>query len=193
MRIALDGIPLTLQRTGIGNYTFELARGIAQTLPDQHVELVAPSTLAPIQIAETDHPPANLLFRSAKVGAISKRWWSVGLPRYIRKNNIELFHGTNYEVPLWHPCTTVLSIHDFSLLILPQTQQRRRVVRARVRLPIMSRAADVVIVPTEAIKNEACERFKLPTSKVFCVPYAAREFFQPAPPEQLNPARTICC
>lgn len=180
MRIALDGIPLTLPKTGVGHYTSELASAIAQAAPDQQVEVVAPSNLAPIQIGEADQALDNLLFKSIKVGPLSRHWWSIGLPRYLRKTQAELFHGTNYEVPLWRPCATVITIHDLSLLTLPEKQQRRRVARARVRLPIMVRAADAVIVPSEAVKNETCERFKLSVTKVFAVPEAARQFFQPA-------------
>jgi glycosyltransferase involved in cell wall biosynthesis len=50
----------------------------------------------------------------------------------------------------------------------------------------MARAADVVIVPSEFIKSEACERFKLPATKVFAVPEAAREFFKPAPVDEID-------
>lgn len=180
MLIALDGIPLTLPKTGVGHYTSELARAIAQAAPNQPLEVVAPSNLSPIQIDETDQAPDNLLFKSIRVGPLSRHWWSIGLPRYLRKTQIELFHGTNYEVPLWRPCATVITIHDLSLLTLPEKQQRRRVARARVRLPIMARAADAVIVPSEAVKSETCERFKLDATRVFVVPEAARQFFQPA-------------
>ena len=186
MRIALDGIPLTLPKTGVGHYTAELARALAFNTPNVQIEAVAPSNLPPIAQQESDHRPPNLQYTTVNVGPMSRRWWSIGLPRYIRKTRIELFHGTNYEVPLWRPCPTVVTIHDLSLLTLPDKQPRRRVARARVRLPIMARAADAVIVPSEAIKNEACERFKLPATKVFAVPEAAREFFKPAPADEIN-------
>jgi glycosyltransferase involved in cell wall biosynthesis len=185
MLIALDGIPLTLPKTGVGHYTSELARAIAQAAPNQQLEVVAPSNLSPIQIDETNQAPDNLLFKSISVGPLSRRWWSIGLPRYLRKTQIELFHGTNYEVPLWRPCATVITIHDLSLLTLPEKQQRRRVARARVRLPIMARAADAVIVPSEAVKSETCERFKLHATKVFVVPEAARRFFEPASSDEI--------
>jgi glycosyltransferase involved in cell wall biosynthesis len=50
----------------------------------------------------------------------------------------------------------------------------------------MARSADAVIVPSEAVKNETCERFNLPPTKVFAVPEAAREFFQPAPSVEID-------
>jgi len=188
MIIALDGIPLTLPKTGVGHYTFELARSLAQERSDQQIELVAPSNLPPIALS--DHTPPNLRYTSVNVGLISRLWFAVGLPRYIQQTGIQLFHGTNYEIPLRHRCATVLTIHDLSLLVLSGKQQPRRVVRARVRLPIMARAADTVIVPTEAVKNEVCDRFKLAATKVFSVPEAAREFFQPAPAVEIDAVKT---
>jgi glycosyltransferase involved in cell wall biosynthesis len=190
MFIALDGIPLTLPKTGIGHYTFELACAIARAIPEQQLEVVAPSNLSPIRLSETNHAPANLQFKSINVGLLSRRWWSVGLPGYVRRRGIELFHGTNYEVPLLRRCATVITIHDLSLLMLADKQQRRRVARARVRLPIMARKADAVIVPSEAVKAEACERLRLPATKVFVVPEAAREFFRPAPASEVGTTKS---
>lgn len=190
MIIALDGIPLTLPKTGIGHYTFELACAVARALPQQQVEVVAPSNLSRITLNETDHAPANLLFKSINVGLLSRHWWSVGLPGYVRRRGIELFHGTNYEVPLWHRCATVITIHDLSLLMLPDKQQRRRVARARIRLPIMARKADAVIVPSEAVKSVAREHLQLPPSRLFVIPEAARRFFQPAPVSEIDTTKT---
>ena len=42
MRIGLDGFPLLVPLTGVGQYTFELARALALLAPTDHFELVAP-------------------------------------------------------------------------------------------------------------------------------------------------------
>ena len=42
MRIGLDGFPLLVPRTGVGHYTFELARALALLAPSDQFELVAP-------------------------------------------------------------------------------------------------------------------------------------------------------
>ena len=182
MHIGLDGIPLTALKTGIGHYTFELAVALAEAAPESSFELVYPSTFAPINIAEQDEDLSlltNLKLRRVRVGPLGRHWWTMGLPRYVRSSGIGLFHGTNYDVPPWRQCATVLTIHDLSLLIHPETHEKRRVSRFRRRLPLMTRAANAVIVPTESVRREVCEHLGLSGEKVFAVPEAARACFTP--------------
>lgn len=182
MRIGLDGVPLTALKTGVGHYTFELACALAGVAPESNFEVVYPSNLPKVAITEQDDTPphpANLRFKRVRVGPLGRYWWSMGLPRYVRSSGMELFHGTNYDVPPWRQCATVLTIHDLSLLIHPETHEKRRVNRSRRRLPLMARAASVVIVPTESVRGEVCEYLGLSAEKVFAVPEAARACFTP--------------
>ena len=182
MSIALDGLPLTTPKTGVGHYTFELAQALAECAPASEFELVYPSSspLVTLDNNPAGHPrPGNLKLQRVPVGPLARHWWSNGLPRFIRRNRIELFHGTNYDVPLWRRCPTVLTIHDLSLVLHPQTHQKRSVRRGRRRLPLMVRTADAVIVPTESVAAEVSEHLKITRDKVFAVPEAARASFRP--------------
>ncbi|MGH9967675.1 MAG: glycosyltransferase family 4 protein [Pyrinomonadaceae bacterium] len=181
MYIGLDGIPLTLLKTGVGHYTFELARALALVAKDFDFELVYPSTFSPITLAASENPPipVNLKDVQVPVGPLSRHWWSVGLPRYVRTSGIELFHGTNYDVPLRGRCATVLTVHDLSLLLHPETHEKHRVRRARRRLGLMARASNAVITPTEAVRKEVCDYLGIGSEKVFAVPEAVRECFRP--------------
>src|SRR5689334_19084047 len=97
MRIGLDGIPLSQPRTGIGTYTFELARALAATAPQDEYELIA--ALPFDQSVSSDTRPANLKLIELRPQA-NRLWWTLGLPSYLRRNALHLFHGTNYEVPV---------------------------------------------------------------------------------------------
>ena len=182
MRVGLDGLPLTSLKTGVGHYTFELARALASAETCSSFEIVYPSTYSPISLIESGEEvrlPDNLKLERVHVGSLGRHWWSAGLPRYVRRRKVELFHGTNYDVPLWRQCATVLTIHDLSHLLHPETHERRSVWRARRRLPVMARAADAIITPTESVRREVCERLKTAPEKVFAIPEAARACFRP--------------
>jgi glycosyltransferase involved in cell wall biosynthesis len=73
----------------------------------------------------------------------------------------------------------VLTIHDLAYLIHPETHIARRVRRARRRLPLMTRTADMIITPTESVRGEVCERLGVNPSKVVAVPEAPRRIFSP--------------
>jgi alpha-1,3-rhamnosyl/mannosyltransferase len=205
MLIGLDAIPLTEPRTGVGHYTFELARALAHVSPSDSFELLYPSSYAPIDFDGGDETPhdadgddaaqtsalaSNLKAVRVRVGHVGRHWWSAGLPLYLRRSEIELFHGTNYDVPLWGRAPSALTIHDLSLLLHPETHEARRVRRARRRLPLMARAATVVITPTESVRREVCERLaRVPPTKVFAVPEAPRDIFRPLRFDETEEAR----
>ena len=182
MHIGIDGLPLTAPKTGVGHYTFELARALAEADPESEFELVYPSTFPLIRL-DTNRGegglPGNLKLKRAMVGPLARHWWSNGLPRYVRRNEIQLFHGTNYDVPLWRRCATVLTIHDLSPLLYPETHRKRSVRRTRRRLPLMARTADAIITPTQSVRREVCEHLAVNAEKVFAIPEAARASFWP--------------
>lgn len=179
MHIGLDGLPLTAPKTGVGHYTFELARALAETEPASSFVLPYPSSYPAIEPIERMILPGNLEYARVPVNFLEQRWWSVGLPRYLQRSGIELFHGTNFDIPWWRPCATVLTIHDLSQFLHADTHRRRSVWRARRRLPRLARAADAIITPTESVRREVYQQFQLRPEKVFAVPEAARTCFRP--------------
>ena len=172
MRIGLDGIPLASRKTGIGHYTLELAQALAKLSPDDEFELLSPVPF----ISPLEQRQSNL----RQVEAARRRFWFVfGLPLYIRRHRLALFHGTNYEVPWWNGCPTILTIHDLSLLLHPETHESHLVRRARHRLPLMARWATKIITATEFVKKEVSEHLKIDPAKIVVTPYAPRHHFRP--------------
>jgi glycosyltransferase involved in cell wall biosynthesis len=184
MRVALDGIPFDQELTGVGHYTLELARALAVASPADEYKIVSPLTFVP-QVSD-NCTPTNLQFVHVRTGAITRHWWTVGLPRYVRKGAFDLFHGTNFEVPLWKKCATVLTVHDLSLFLHPESHEKSRVRRARRRQPLMARAANMIITPGQSVRHEVADRFQIPLDKIVAIPEAARSVFHP-----MSPAGTI--
>jgi glycosyltransferase involved in cell wall biosynthesis len=180
-KIGIDGIPLASAKTGIGHYTLELSRALAAIDPDDEFQLISP-----IPLVSEDHLPRNL----RKVEAPKRKlWWVAGLPLYIRRSSLALFHGTNYDIPLWSPCPTVVSIHDLSLLLYPQTHLKHLVRRARYRLPLMARNATRIITATEHVKKEVAEHLHIDPAKIVVTPYAPRTDFRPMPRSETEATR----
>jgi glycosyltransferase involved in cell wall biosynthesis len=181
MLIGLDAIPLTEPLTGVGHYTFQLARALADASPSDEFDLVYPSFCPPINFHGAPLPP-NLRPERVTVGALSRRWWLVGLSRYARARSLSLFHGTNYEIPLRAPCPTVLTIHDLSAFSQRRTHLARHARRQRLRLSLMACAATEIITPTEAVRREVLGLFRaVDPEKVTAIHEAPREIFRPLP------------
>jgi glycosyltransferase involved in cell wall biosynthesis len=189
MHVGLDGLPLTALKTGVGHYTWELARALATVEPSSQFEVVYPSNYPQITFWAELEAEDNLKLKRVRVGPLGRHWWSTGLPRYIKRSRLELFHGTNFDIPLWRRTATVLTIHDLSQLIHPETHLKRSVIRARRRLPLMARTADLIITPTETVRREVCEHLKSASNKVFAIPEAARACFRPLSFRETEEAR----
>ena len=185
MRIGLDGYPLSEPLTGVGHYTLELARALARNFPADEFELVSPKPFnQSVLESSEDATIPNLRLAHAKSSSIRGHWWSVGLPLYARRTRFDLFHGTNFDVPLWNRRRSVLTIHDLSTLLYPETHRTRAVRRARLRLPMAAKMATAIITPTEAVKREVCERLKTKPEKVQVIHEAPRRTFTPMSREQ---------
>lgn len=182
MDFGLDGIPLNQPLTGVGHYTLELARALARIAPEDRFELVSP--LPSLHLPDRE-APSNLHVTQARVNRLSRRlWWQAGLPRYIKRSRLRLFHGTNYSVPLVKSCPTVVTIHDLSLVLWPQTHTQHLARRARWRLPLMARRADAIIVPSQSVKTEVCEHLGIADSRITVIPEAPRSSFWQVPIEE---------
>ena len=180
MRIGLDGYPLVFPKTGVAHYTFELALELARLAPQHSFDLIAPAAYPPEVLEQIEQIP-NLRAVSVKTNLITRRWWALGLPAYVRRAGLDLFHGTNYEVPLRNRDRNVLTVHDLSVFSYAETHDKRIATRGRRRLPIMLRSAARVITPTEAVKRELTERFQIKPDMIAVTPEAPRKTFQPMP------------
>jgi glycosyltransferase involved in cell wall biosynthesis len=186
MRIGLDGYPLAEPRTGVGHYTLELAHALARLAPSDQFELISPApfdaaALADIEQLNGRFNLSNLRTVALKPSRIRGHWWGVGLPLYARRAGFDLFHGTNFELPLWRNRRSVVTIHDLSTLLYPETHRQPLVRRARRRLPLVAKLATRIITPTESIRREVCEHLQVKPDKVVAIPSAARTSFRPMP------------
>ena len=180
MRIGLDGSSLGDRLTGVGHYTFELARALAINYPSDQFELISPKPFHPqiVEQSAADRLP-NLQFINPEASTRRGRWWSIDLPRYLRRAGLDLFHGTNYEIPLWRRRRTVVTVHDLSSLLYPQLHRQPLARRMRLRLPLVVKMARAIITPTEAVKCELYSHLKVKPEKVIAIPEAPRDSFRP--------------
>src|SRR5713226_4420213 len=175
MRIGLDGIPLASAKTGVGHYTFELAQSLALIAPSDDFTLISPASPGSSVANESkQNTPANLHNSRLSPALLNWHWWSLSLPLYLRWRPFDLFHGTNYDIPLWNRRPSVVTIHDLSLLLHADTHEGHLVQRARRRLPLMARSATMIITPTQSVKREACAHLGIKSSKVVITPLAPR-------------------
>jgi glycosyltransferase involved in cell wall biosynthesis len=165
-----------------------LAKALAELAPEHSFELLAPKPFAPEVVAEIGTQP-NMRSIEVKTNFLTGRWWAVGLPLYVRRASLDIFHGTNYEVPLWNRERNIVTVHDLSVFTHVDKHEETIARRAQRRMPIMLRAATRIITPTDAVKREVTDRFRIDPSRIAVTPEAPRKSFQPMPFENTAEVR----
>lgn len=193
MRIGLDGYPLSEIKTGVGHYTYELSRHLAllaEECDDEYL-LVSPRPFEQNAIKDISTLDLNNRMRLIEkhTNFLTGRWWSVGLPRFLRRERLKIFHGTNHQIPLVGSCPSIVTIHDLSLLLHPDSHERRAVRRGRIFLPRVARRASLIITPTESVRREVIEHLGVSVDKVVAIHEAARACFYPATDEEATEVR----
>jgi glycosyltransferase involved in cell wall biosynthesis len=178
--IALDATPLTSSTGGVGRYTLELARALASEYPEDQYWLLSDQPFD-AQPFRAPHAWPNLHLGGGPRNPAERKWWLWGLDREMRRRGVELFHGTDYSVPYVPLRPSVMTLHDLSPWLDPAWQPEASRVRRRTPRLLRMGLATMVITPTEAIRQAAIERFRLPPDRVVTIPLAASDFFRPTP------------
>jgi glycosyltransferase involved in cell wall biosynthesis len=180
MHIALDATPLTVPSGGVRRYTEELSLALAETFPTDDFWLLSDQIFT---VPNGGLP--NLRTGRGPRHVLERRWWLWGLQRETSRLKIDVFHGTDFAVPYLPVCAGVMTLHDLSPWMDPAWNSEDRV---RSRTPILLRLglATMVITPSEAVRKQAIERFRLLPDRVVAVPLAAAAVFRP--PESVRPS-----
>src|SRR6185369_4028555 len=92
MRVAIDATPLALSSGGLSRYTSELTAALAAAFTGDEYHLVSPSLN----------------------NRLDRRWWLLGVQREMNRLRVDVFHGTNFEVPFLPARPSIMSLHDLS-------------------------------------------------------------------------------
>jgi glycosyltransferase involved in cell wall biosynthesis len=174
MIIVLDGTPLSVAKGGIARYAAQLSLALAGGFPDDHYILASDTAYETPAGA-----PPNLTRAPAPASILERRWWSVGLPRALQRCGAQVFHGTNFEVPLRRVCPSVLSLHDLSPWMDPAWHNGAGRVRRRVPWLLRLRIPTLIVTHTDAVRRQAISHFGLDPGTVCMVHLAAASRFRP--------------
>jgi len=173
MHVALDATPLAVPSGGVRRYTEELSKALAELFPGDEFWLLSDQSFdAPdgcLPNLKTGRHPRHLLER---------RWWLWGLQKETSRLKIDIFHGTDFAVPYLPVCASVMTLHDLSPWMDPAWHSEADRVRKRTPILLRLGLATMVITPSEAVRKQAIERFRLLPARVVAVPLAPAAIFR---------------
>jgi glycosyltransferase involved in cell wall biosynthesis len=168
MRIGMEVSPLIWERTGIQNYLLGLLGGLAAEATGHEFVLY---TNRPLPF-DPALPPC---FRVSVVDRPSPRfqlWFQTALPMRMKKDRLDVFHGTFYRLPMVLPVPGVLTVHDLSGLLRPELHTRKTHLVNRM-YPVFIRKAAAVIAVSGATAAELENRFPGTAEKTVVIHEAA--------------------
>ena len=175
MRIAVDATPLTEQTGGVKRYTAELVRGLAESFADDEVWLVSDQPFE-----NPAHDLGNVHCGGGPRSVLERRWWSWGLIRELSRHAVDVFHGTDFSVPYRASRPAVMTVHDLSPWMDPQWHSTAARIRRRTPLLLRRGLATMTITPSEAVRRQLIDRFRVPAGRVVAIPMAVSALFRPA-------------
>lgn len=159
----MDARPLASARGGIRRYVECLARALARVAPAYEV---VPCGLPRGVTARLD-PDLG-----ARPERISGARWLDHLWLASASGPFDLYHGTNYVAPWWSRAPVVLTVHDLTVRLFPDTHPwRRRAMHAL--LPTRCRRAARVIADSAATRDDLVRLCGVAPAQVDVVPLAA--------------------
>jgi glycosyltransferase involved in cell wall biosynthesis len=174
MRVAIDATPLTLSSGGLRRYTQELSVALAENFPQDEFFLVSDQ---PFGMPDT--APLNLRRGGGPRHPAERRWWLWGLDREMQRLEAGLFHGTDFAVPYLPHRPSVLTLHDLSPWMDAAWHSNAGRVRQRTPLLIGLGLTTMIVTPSEAVRKQAIERFRIHPDRIRAVPHAAAACFRP--------------
>ncbi|CAD6875560.1 glycosyltransferase family 4 protein [Methylomonas fluvii] len=191
MDIILSTDAIRQPLTGIGRYTSQLARQLAQHPEIGEIWFSHGGKLLP-QIPEARHRPAVVTWLRDSFSKYSplldayRKMHSVGKARSIQHVNNALYHGTNYYLPKFAG-RSVVTIHDISVFTLPECHRADRVNFLRKEMALALERATAVITVSEFSKREIMAYFNWPAERIFVTPLASAGIFYPRSAPELAP------
>jgi len=174
MRVAIEAASLALSSGGLARYTSELSLALARCFSADEFYLTSDQ---PFRMPPGAQP--NLKRGIGPANALERRWWLWGLAREMRRLHADLVHGPDFAVPYISGRPSVLTLHDLS----PWMDRRWHgdAARVRRRTPVLLEmgVATMVITPSETVRKQALERFRLRPERVVAIPEAAAPWFAP--------------
>lgn len=103
---------------------------------------------------------------------------TVIMPIELARRPVDILHVQNV-VPLGYRGKLVVTIHDISFEIYPETFPRAMRLRLSMLVKSTARKANLVLTGSENTKKDLIELYRIPAEKIEVIPYAHNRIYRP--------------
>ncbi len=177
MKIGILSWIIDRQRTGVDNYLYYLLNNLIEMGKSDEITL--------LHYKKTSDPIYNHINDEIIPKIFPKLTDIWGLPQAIKKSNIDVLHlpvhWDSQITPFFlnRGVKKVLTIHDLTPLLFPETHIRKTVFLWNSSLKLIKNRVDIVIAVSENTKNDCMEYLDIPEEKIKVVHLAADIRYKP--------------
>lgn len=191
LKVVLSVDPVRFPLTGIGRYTFELARCLQQTgmedlrfLRGRRMQrsMLAPGNVNPMAGAAAWKKYAQKNTLAVEAFRILNPWLKA---RALKGFEDYVFHSPNYYLPPFGG-QSVVTIHDLSPYIWSESHPAERVRYMRAEIELSLKRATALITDTEYTRREVASFFGWPLERIHAVHLASAPEFVPRAANELS-------
>jgi len=174
LRIGIDIRTVTPTRSGVGNYVVNLLEGLRWVAPQQDIFMVGQRINLDTLGWNLDPDRYHLTRLSHENHPLGDIWAHYWLPRVLRQQEVEVFHGPATLIPLSRTdCASVVTIHDLVAFLYPETIPRKYAIYMRWLIKRVVERADLVISVSENTKEDLVRLLGVDPKRIMVVYEAA--------------------
>ena len=197
MKVILSIDPIRFPLTGIGRYTFELARHLKEITEIEELRYLSGYRFAqlpePLHSAQLrvlpDRQFRRRVLKSPLIIALYSRVSPILKQVALRGYTDHVYHGPNYYLPPFKG-PSVCTFHDLSVFTWAHCHPPERVKYMRQEIAKTLKRADMLITDTETTRQEVATYFGWPLDKIRAVHLGCSEQFRPRSVDELTPLLT---
>lgn len=191
MKVILNVEPIRFPLTGIGRYTYELARALRASGSIDELKLFSTTRfLQELPRSGSKDNPTHGLKRLVQKSYMVMEAYRLLMPwlrsQALRKHGDYIYHSPNFFLPVF-PGKKVATFHDLSPFTWSECHDPVKVRYLQKELRMTIDRADQLITDSEFTRRELAEFSGLSLEKIHAVPLASAPEFQPYSEAELQP------
>ena len=170
-------------KSGISQYIINLLREFEQVKNGVTFEVNTYADEKNLFMSAGSSMECALLSPKLRHPLLNIAWHQTGLPQHCRRGGFDVLFlpAGNRRAPVWAPCPTVGTVHDFSSIHVKAKYDPSRMFYIKKVLPFLARRFTKVLTVSESSKRDIVEFARVPEDRVVVTPLAAAaELYFPA-------------
>lgn len=191
MRIGIDARSVLKQRTGVGNYTFNLIQHLSRLdQENQYVLFYSHHLDVRSAIPRFENPNFQSKFFRFPNKLLNLLWGTLKLPKIDwLVGRVDLYHSPNYNLNILGHGRSLMTIHDLNFLAYREFTLASGRWHYAFKIKSYAEKVDAIIADSESTKNEIIKYLKIPDEKIHVIHLACSEKFRPLPKGETETVR----